>query len=814
MSAPTMTHTHAQSEPPASPALPRPRQAKSAAFFAFAATAFAVLAASSSLQGVISDWGWMLQVGIVVIVVLLVINTARYFALPRFLSPLLGLFGGIAAVTVLFFANTAFLGFFPTSATYQAVLQVVELANAQMGSQVPPVQSSGVIIFSVAIWAMVVALAADTLAFTLRAPVFAGIPLAILPAISSLFEPRGAGIGSVALTCIGFLLILAAARHLEVAHPKLPGYPLRVQPTETRTKTSSLLPAKPGNSVVQGIVVLAGGLIVILLLPSIVPGFNKGMLVEGTRPSWGNVATNIDPMIALGNDLRSNSAGQILHYYTDAKSPLYLRTSVIGNMDGRSWKPDESLLRVPTSENLPVPMLPTMVSENQQVITRVTTDKYRGAWLPVPGNLVSLEGLPSNWQWIPDTNTIINENTSQSTGQDFMALSQEPKITAQVLRQATDQLGEGYFDSVNPEYSQLPEDVPGNIQAAIDRATAGIEDATPYERAVAIQDYLRSNTFNYSEKTPVEDGYDGSGMDVIKAFLDKKSGYCIHFASTMALMARTLEIPSRIVTGYSPGSATGESVTSSNGTRLQEFTVTSRNAHAWPELYFAGVGWVAFEPTPGRGIPPAYAPAQAAPTPTQGEDPRISNPTTRRSEQSAAASSSEQAEASTNQPTADNLFSPWLLLGVPFVVVFLGSIPWTLRRMQRSSRLTALEAPPSNTMHTGAAAAWAELVAMGIDYSLPMRQDESAGDYARRLCRRFPAASNDLRMLTVHYERQRYSRTPDSGSASGRLVEALHGVERAMKETISPTARFGIRVWPRSIFAPKPLAETDYAESK
>src|SRR5699024_10303868 len=103
--------------------------------------------------------------------------------------------------------------------------------------------------------------------------------------------------------------------------------------------------------------------------------------------SWGNVATNIDPMIALGNDLRSNSAGQVLHYYTDSKSPLYLRTSVIGNLEGKTWKPSESLLRVPTSENLPVPMHPSMVSEIQQVITRVTTDKYRGAWLPVPGNL-------------------------------------------------------------------------------------------------------------------------------------------------------------------------------------------------------------------------------------------------------------------------------------------------------------------------------------------------------------------------------------------------------------------------------------------
>lgn len=813
MSAPTMARPHAQPEPPVSPTLPRKRRSKGAAFFAFATTAFAVLAASASLHGVISDWGWMLQVGIVVIVLLLVINTARYFALPRVLPPLLGLLGGIFAITLLFFANTAFLGFIPTSATYKAVLQVWEIANVQMGSQVPPVQSSGVIIFSVTIWAMVVALAVDTLAFTLRAPVIAGIPLAILLAIASLFEPRGAGIGSVALTCAGFLLMLAAARRLEVTQPKLRVYPTSVQPTQAKTKPSSLLSLKPGNSLIQGAVVLAGGLIVMLLLPSIVPGFNKGMLVEGTRPAWGNVATNIDPMIALGNDLRSNSAGQVLHYYTDAKSPLYLRTSVIGNLEGKSWKPDESLLRVPTSENLPIPMHPTMVSDIQQVITRVTTDKYRGAWLPVPGNLVSLEGLSSNWQWIPDTSTIVNENASQSNGQDFIALSQEPEITAQILRQATEQLGGGYFDSVNPEYSQLPQDVPGNMQAVIDRATAGVKDATPYEQAVAVQNYLRSKTFNYSEKTPVRDGYDGSGMDVIEAFLDKKSGYCIHFASTMALMARVLEIPSRIVTGYSPGTATGEAVTSSNGTKLQEFTVTSRNAHAWPELYFAGVGWVAFEPTPGRGVPPVYAPQQAGPSQPQGEDPRITNPTAKRSAESAAASSSAQAGSETDGPSADQPFSPWPLVGV-LALFLVGAVPLLMRRIQRSARISAIDISGAEGRETGAAAAWAELVALGIDHSRPMRQDESAGDYARRLAKVLPTVSTDLLTLSTSFERQKYAQFEPTPSNVQELATALRNVSHAMDNEHSWLSRLGLFLWPRSVFAPKPLDNAGYLASK
>ncbi|PQZ91066.1 hypothetical protein CQ018_13955 [Arthrobacter sp. MYb227] len=813
MSASTLTRARSQAEPPSSPTALRSGKSRISAFFAFAATAFAVLAATASLHGVISDWGWMVQVGIVVVVLLLVTNTARYFVVPRFLPPVLGLLAAILTMTFLFFANTAFLGFIPTSATYQALLQVWELANTQMGSQVPPVPSTGVIVFSVTIWAAVISLAVDTLAFTLRAPVIAGIPLALFLTIASLFEPQGAGIGSVATTGVGFLFILAAARRLEVVHPKLDGHPVQVETLGSGSKLHVRLPAKPGNSMIQGVVVLVGALITMLLLPGIVPGFSKGMLVEGTRPSWGNVATNIDPMIALGNDLRSSSSGQVLRYYTDATSPLYLRTSVIGNLEGTKWKPDDSLLRVPVSESLPVPMFPTMISESHAVITRVVTDRYRGAWLPVPGNLTSVEGLSSNWQWIPDTSTVLTQNPGQSAEQDFIGLSQEPKITSQTLHEASRQLDEGYFDSVNPEYSQLPNNVPKSVNTVIEKATAGVEDATAYEQAVAIQDYLRSKAFTYSEKTPVQDGYDGSGMDVIAAFLEKKSGYCIHFASTMALMARTLNIPSRIVTGYSPGDPSGDSVTSSSGTKLNEFSVTSRNAHAWPELYFPGAGWVAFEPTPGRGVPPAYAPAQAAPTPSQGEDPRLTNPTAKRSEQSAPTSPSAQSGAATNQPSADEPVSPWPWLGA-LAIVLIAGVPLLMRRIQRSTRISAIEKPGTLGSETGAAAAWAELVALGIDHAKPMRQDESAGDYSRRLAKHFATVSADLQMLATSYEHQNYSQTTLKLFTTQELTDALENIGHAMAKEQSFGSRLCTVLWPRSVFAPKPLETAHYLGSK
>jgi hypothetical protein len=102
---------------------------------------------------------------------------------------------------------------------------------------------------------------------------------------------------------------------------------------------------------------------------------------------------------------------------------------------------------------------------------------------------------------------------------------------------------------------------------------------------VKLRDWLR--TYQYSEQAP-GDGTEDSGSRAVLAFLEAKKGYCVHFASGMAVMARILDIPARVVVGFLPGTR------NANGT----WTVSLRDAHAWPELYFQGYGWVRFEPTP------------------------------------------------------------------------------------------------------------------------------------------------------------------------------------------------------------------------
>ena len=123
------------------------------------------------------------------------------------------------------------------------------------------------------------------------------------------------------------------------------------------------------------------------------------------------------------------------------------------------------------------------------------------------------------------------------------------------------------------------------LQIAAERGGSG----TAYDKAERLRNWLR--TFTYSLQAP-GDGTDDSSQDVILQFLKERKGYCVQFASAMAVMARILGIPARVAVGFLPGHQ--DPVTGA-------WTVTLKDAHAWPELYFQGIGWVRFEPTPASG---------------------------------------------------------------------------------------------------------------------------------------------------------------------------------------------------------------------
>ncbi len=153
--------------------------------------------------------------------------------------------------------------------------------------------------------------------------------------------------------------------------------------------------------------------------------------------------------------------------------------------------------------------------------------------------------------------------------------------TKEALRAA----GANYPPGIIERYVQLPSSIPQRVRDLARRITAGKQ--TPYEKAEAIETYLRSN-YKYStvvKPPPV-------GRDPVDWFLfDLREDFCEYFASAMTIMLRDLGIPARVVEGYTTGSFDSE---------LGKYVVRESNAHAWVEAFFPGYGWVEFEPTPSE----------------------------------------------------------------------------------------------------------------------------------------------------------------------------------------------------------------------
>jgi transglutaminase-like putative cysteine protease len=156
-----------------------------------------------------------------------------------------------------------------------------------------------------------------------------------------------------------------------------------------------------------------------------------------------------------------------------------------------------------------------------------------------------------------------------------------------------------YPDWVRGQFLSLPDSVTARVYKLARDLTASA--STPYDRARAIENYLR--TFPYT----LEIGAPPAGRDVVDYFLfDLKQGYCDYYATSMVVLARAAGLPARLVIGYANGVYDFESA---------QYIVTENYAHSWVEIYFANIGWVEFEPTAGQPlIPYEEKDESAAPT--------------------------------------------------------------------------------------------------------------------------------------------------------------------------------------------------------
>ena len=226
-------------------------------------------------------------------------------------------------------------------------------------------------------------------------------------------------------------------------------------------------------------------------------------------------------------------------------------------------------------------------------------------WLPAAFEPIAVDSPDADVDWDGDSaSLVVGTGRDTSDGLEYDVLSILPRLRPEDLEVGTAGLDTEFLT----RFTRLPEATRPLARRFAAEAVGSQTDA--YQQALALQTWFRTH-FRYSlEVRP------GHGTDALAEFLDpagSRSGYCEQFAGAYAALARSLGLPARVAVGFTPG----EEDDDAPGT----YIVRGRNAHAWPELYFAGVGWVPFEPTPGRGAPGAeaytgVAAAQADPTET------------------------------------------------------------------------------------------------------------------------------------------------------------------------------------------------------
>jgi transglutaminase-like putative cysteine protease len=338
--------------------------------------------------------------------------------------------------------------------------------------------------------------------------------------------------------------------------------------------------------------ILVGAAGVFFLLPRVSVGYLGGY-------SFGtDLSTGFSDRVQLGRigQIQQSNA-VVMHIQIDGdksgKYELHWRGVALANFDGRNWSNprEQYVLQREADGSFAVPRFSQgtaeMSPQRAAAATRGTAHviHYRIMVEPIGTNVFFLapwaRRLTGAYRGLSmDMGGGIYDLDAQRAVSVYEADSDLYKPTAELLRQA---------DRSYPEFSQVYLQLP-NLDPRIATLAAEITKSASdsYDRAVAIERYLNTH-YGYTLQLPRS-----QVADPLANFLfERKQGHCEYFASSMAVMLRTLRIPARVVNGFR--SDEFNDVTGN-------YIVRAKDAHSWVEAYFPGYGWITFDPTPGGAI--------------------------------------------------------------------------------------------------------------------------------------------------------------------------------------------------------------------
>ena len=520
------------------------------------------------LQRLYEDTTFLAPMLFSVIVAHGVLVVMRWFGFGAIVASAVSFVGVVLSIVATHYSATATAVIIPSGASIDQFRGDLDVARDVFNTLQTPVPAvTGFIVAgSLIFWALIVT--ADWAAFRLFAPGQALVPMLTVLVFVSLLGVETDRVSTTAALVIAGVLFLLAHR------------------SAARAAQGIWLDSGPGRG--YAALMSAGAIVAVLAVlagvmggPS-VPGAEEAPLIEigdeGRRET--KPIEVISPLVQIQPRLIDQSDEVLFTVETNERA--YWRIAALDKFDGALWRSQGQFRG--TGDGLevayPSPGVPT---------TNVTAVFDLGSlnvvWAPAAYLPTSVETLggDADLNYEAESATFIVDTNAQrvSDGLVYRVQSSIPDFTPNLLRRLPSITNE----TADPRYLELPADYSPLARSEAQRITEGL--TTDYDRALALQNYFREN-FTYD--IDVAKGHD---IRRLEDFLTVQRGYCEQFAGTFASMARAIGIPARVATGFTPGEQ--------DPTNPNRYLISGKHAHAWPEVWIAGAGWVAFEPTPGRG---------------------------------------------------------------------------------------------------------------------------------------------------------------------------------------------------------------------
>ncbi|MEW2549438.1 DUF3488 and transglutaminase-like domain-containing protein [Streptomyces sp. NPDC047002] len=752
----------------------------------------ATLLTACALLPLVSSSGWLAEAAVMAAAVSGAGGLMRRVPLPRSLTVLLQAVLALLMLTVAFVRDAAPLGLVPTPEVFEGFGLLLSAGGDDVTRySIPAPPTQGITLMLVG-GVVVIGLVVDAVAVTLRSAAPAGLPLLALYSVAAGIS---GGTGSTSswlwflLAAAGYLLLLLAEGGDRLAQwgRVFAGPPRAGRPPGSGPARASA-PARTGRRI--GMVALGVALVVPLALPQLTGGLLADLGGDGSGLGGGTISA-VNPLVSLQDDLNQDDDREALRYRTNAPDGqgMYLRIMALDQFDGTTWRFSQRRVQdVPAA--LPSPQGLSPGVPTARISTSITAAPwYRQNYLPMPYPATAVK-VGGRWRYEPEGRTLVGDRGQSTQDARYTVDSLEVNPTRRQLATAGAPPA-----ALERQYTEVPSSLPAVVKATARRITAG--SANDYERAVALQDWFAADG-GFTYDTHVNSG---TGPDAITRFLKDKRGFCVHFSFTMAAMARTLGIPARVAVGFAPGTPEGDGTVD----------VGLRDAHAWPELYFQGVGWTRFEPTPSRGSLPDYTLPASPSDPdssasTQPSAPDSAAPTAAPSTSSSCApqdqrlGACDQAAAPAPQPPSGSGTGGrrWaLLVGGIALAVLLALLPLLHRLRVRARRLGAgahLGGDPAAPV----LAAWRELLDSAWDLGIvpdEARTPRRAAERIVRLGRLDGRAAEAVHRLAGAVEQVLYA--PDPAPRPGLAADVRLAVA-ALRAPAGRTARLRALLLPRS----------------